>query len=236
MSERVLVVQHEDQCAPAWFGRWLEQAGCELDVRRPYAGSPLPPGLADHDAMLVLGGHMGAYDDEEFPWLTEVKALVREAVGAAVPTFGICLGHQLITVALGGTVVVNPRGQQIGVLPIGWLEEPDELFSARPAAGIQWNNDVVAELPPGATALARTPSGELQVARFAPTVWGVQLHPEADRRVVSPWAEHDRAHQGDAVVDRALDEVERAEPGLLADWEKVAAGFAVVVADRIRTD
>jgi GMP synthase (glutamine-hydrolysing) len=106
---RILVVQHEDQCPPAWFGRWLGEAGCDLDVRRPYAGSPLPDDLARHDAVLVLGGHMGAYDDQEFPWLTQVKVLVREAVTTAVPTFGICLGHQLITVALGGAVVVADR-------------------------------------------------------------------------------------------------------------------------------
>lgn len=233
---RVLVVQHEDQCPPAWFGRWLAEAGCALDVRRPYLGEPLPDGLADHAALLVLGGHMGAYDDAEFPWLGGVKALAREAAEQEVPTLGICLGHQLLAVALGGSVVVNPRGQQLGVLPVGWLEEPDELFSSTPASGIQWNNDVVAELPPGATALARTTAGELQAARFAPTVWGVQLHPEADRRVVQPWADHDRAVQGDAVVDRALDDVARAEPELLADWQKVAAGFAVVAADRLRPD
>lgn len=226
---RLLVVQHEEQCPPAWFGRWLGDAGCDLDVRRPYAGSPLPADLGNHDAMLVLGGHMGAYDDRQFPWLTQVKALVREAVDTAVPTFGICLGHQLITVALGGTVVVNPRGQQIGVLPIGWGEEPDELLGGAPGIGIQWNNDVVQDLPDGAVALARTPAGELQAARFAPAVWGVQAHPEADRHVVQPWADEDRRHQGDAVVDAALGEVEAAEAELLAGWEKVAAGFAGMV-------
>ena len=39
--------------------------------------------------------------------------------------------------------------------------------------------------------LARTEEGELQVARFAPTVWGVQLHPEVDLHHSRAWAEED---------------------------------------------
>lgn len=231
---RVLVVQHEDQCPPGWFGRWLEDAGCVLDVRRPYAGVELPRDLHGHAGLLVLGGHMGAYDDARFGWLTRVKELVRHAATDGVPTLGICLGHQLVAVALGGSVTVNPRGQQLGVLPIGWRDEPDELFASLPRVGIQWNDDVVDSLPEGAVVLAGTEAGELQVVRFAPTVWGVQAHPEADCRIVEPWAEHDRARQGDAAIDAALVEVVQAEPELLADWQRVAASLARHFAERAR--
>ena len=37
--------------------------------------------------------------------------------------------------------------------------------------------------PTGAVALATAPGGELQAARFAPSVWGVQWHPEVDDEV-----------------------------------------------------
>ena len=55
---RVLVIEHEDDAPAAWFGRWLSEAGAELDVRRPYLGQDLPTDLGDHDALLVLGGDM----------------------------------------------------------------------------------------------------------------------------------------------------------------------------------
>lgn len=227
-APRILVVQHEEQCPPAWFGLWLAEAGCALDVRRPDLGESLPDDLTGHHGLLVLGGHMGANDDAEFAWLADTKALVREAAAEGVPTLGICLGHQLVAVALGGEVVVNPLGQQLGVLEIGWSEP---LLGERPARGIQWNNDIVDRLPDGAVALARTERGELQAARFAGSVWGVQLHPEADVAVVTPWADADRATQGDAVVDAALADVEAAGPRLHEEWAAVARRFAQVVTD-----
>ena len=116
-----------------------------------------------------------------------VKQLIRDCVAAGTPVLGICLGHQLIAAALGGTAERNPLGQQVGVFDVGWLPEAgqDELVrDLGPVRGIQWNHDLVTALPDGAVALARTPQGELQVARFAPRAWGVQLHPEADEHIV----------------------------------------------------
>ena len=98
------------------MGQWLHEEGCAVDVRRPYRGDELPERLDDHRSMVVLGGSMDAYSDERNPWLPQVKHLVRVAAESRVPTLGICLGHQLAAVALGGAVQANPRGQQIGVL------------------------------------------------------------------------------------------------------------------------
>lgn len=97
----ILVVQHASDCPPAWFGTWLSDAGARLDVRHPYAGQPLPLDLTAHGGLLVLGGPMGAYDDDEFPWLAPTKALVRAGASHGIPVLGICLGHQLAAVALG---------------------------------------------------------------------------------------------------------------------------------------
>jgi GMP synthase (glutamine-hydrolysing) len=201
----VLVVEHEAQCPPGWMGEWLADAGCTLDVRRPYTGDPLPQRLDGHRSMLVLGGSMDAYSDQGHPWLPEVRRLVRSAAAEEVPVLGICLGHQLAAVALGGVVCRNPRGQQMGVLEMGWARAAasDALLGAVSTArrAVQWNNDVVTVLPPGTEVLARAATGEMQAARFAPTVWGVQCHPEADADVVAAWAANDR----DCAVSRGVD-------------------------------
>ena len=39
---RILVVEHEADDPPAWFGVWLEDAGCDLHVCQPWAGDALP--------------------------------------------------------------------------------------------------------------------------------------------------------------------------------------------------
>ena len=74
MTARVLVVEHQASCPPHLVGRWLEEAGCTLAVCRPYAGDALPA-LTSYDGVLVMGGDMGAYDDDRAPWLPPLKAL-----------------------------------------------------------------------------------------------------------------------------------------------------------------
>lgn len=221
------MVQHQEDCPPALVGRWLREAGCELDVRHPYAGHDLPADLADHDALLVLGGSMGANDDATHAWLPATRDLIRASAARGKPVLGICLGHQLAAVALGGTVEVNPHGRQFGVLPIGWTDvaSADPVLGSRPARAIHWNNDVVTGLPSGAVVLAHAPDGTVQAARLADTVWGVQPHPEVDDEIVARWADDERDEIGHDLVDRALVRMGRAGPELAAAWQPVAAAF-----------
>jgi GMP synthase (glutamine-hydrolysing) len=233
---RVLVVEHQASCPAHLVGRWLEEAGCTLSVCRPYAGDALPA-LASYDAVLVMGGDMGAYDDERAPWLPSLKVLVRDAVAASVPILGICLGHQVMAVALGGEVIKNPRGQTVGLQPVGWSQDAagDPLFGGRTGdeLAIHWNNDVVVALPPDGVVLARTPGGEVQVARLAPLAWGIQAHPEVDVDVVTGWAAEDR----DDLVALGLDEdvvlaeIKDAAQALESHWRPLVARFAEIAGE-----
>jgi GMP synthase (glutamine-hydrolysing) len=236
----LLVVEHEAQCPPGWMGEWLLEAGERLDVRRPYVAEPLPADLSQHSGMVVLGGEMGAYDDRDHPWLAEVRGLVLAAVQDRTPVLGICLGHQLAAVALGGEVRPNAAGQQIGVLEVGWADAAAEdplvgplVARGGPAPAVQWNNDVVSRLPDGAVDLAHTGRGELQAARFAERVWGVQWHPEAGEEIIRPWAEVDRddALERGVDLDEYVDQVVAAREELRAAWRVLAVTFASLCCD-----
>lgn len=234
MTARLLVVQHEDPCPPAWFGDWLAAAGVGLDVLEAHEGQRLPEDLDAHDGLLVLGGEMGADDDERCPWLPPTKALIRLAVRAGRPLLGICLGHQLATVALGGSIGRNPSGTTRGVVPVGLTEagHDDPLLTGFDGClSVHWNGDVATALPLGAARLASAPDGTVQAVRFGPLAWGVQFHPEASAAVVAGWAvprSPDRPVP--AHVQAAVDDVAAAEVELRATWRPLAERFAAIVA------
>ncbi|WP_345460650.1 type 1 glutamine amidotransferase [Nocardioides marinquilinus] len=225
---RLLVVEHQATCPPGPLGAWLAEAGCTLDVVRPYDGDPLP-GLDGHDGLLVMGGSMDAFDDD-VPWLAPTRALVVDAAERGVPVLGVCLGHQLAALALGGTVGRNPRGQQVGLRDVGRTEAAatDPLLAEVTGPAVFWNQDVVLEPPPGAVELARAATGELQAARWADRVWGLQWHPEADAAILDDWARKDAERHLERGLDQAevLAAVDAARDGLDRDGHRLAAAFA----------
>ena len=180
---------------------------------------------------------MGANDDADSPWLGPVRERIRAHAADGVPVLGICLGHQLAAVALGGVVETNPRGQTFGLRTLGWTSEAhlDPLMStvATPRRGVHWHDDVVTELPRGHRRAGPGRGVEVQVARFAPTVWGVQHHPEVDAELIRPWAEADR----DVHLAQGLDSVRRPRRDRRGRrragraWRPLAARFVEVAAD-----
>ncbi|MGC4111573.1 MAG: type 1 glutamine amidotransferase [Nocardioides sp.] len=235
MTARVLVVENEADDPIHLLGSWM--GAVDIEVCRPYDGDPVPDYVEAIDGLVVMGGAMGAYDDDKAPWLPATRELIRRASGAGVPTLGICLGHQLCAVALGGEVIVNPRGRQLGLLDVGWTAEAvdDELMAdlVGPRRAMHWNDDVVVRLPEGATRLATAATGEVQGARHAPTVWGIQWHPEVDDVLVAEWAQDsDLAETQKALL---ADDLVRSRAALDAAWAPLATRFAALAGSRRKT-
>ena len=231
VSARIVVVEHQENCPSGLLGGWLVDAGAELDIVRPHQGEELPE-RASYDALLVLGGDMGADDDDTVPWLAPVKKRIRREVESGTPVLGICLGHQLVAAALGGTVHPNPAGLTVGVQDVGWnaAAATDPLFAGLLGAHrvVHWNDDIVVAPPPGTTVLATAADGSVQVARFGAAAWGIQAHPEVDAALCRRWAAVDRdVHLAKGVdqdalvatIVRAADELER-------QWRPLGERFA----------
>ena len=233
-STRLLVLRLDDSDPPGRLGEWLTDAGLTLDVRALDAGDPVPADLAAHDGLLVMGGAMGAFDDAIAPYLPAVRALLRTAVSDEVPTLGVCLGHQLLAGANGGTVRRRPDGPEIGAQLIAKRASAahDPLFAELPITPdvIQWHYDEVSTLPPGAIQLASSPVCEQQAFRLGPVAWGIQFHIETTPDMVCEWAaKHTDLTDWDldAIVEHAI-----AVHDDLADvWPGFAAAFADVVRD-----
>jgi GMP synthase-like glutamine amidotransferase len=231
---RLLVLQLDDSDPPARLADWLTDAGLELDVRALDAGEPVPADLDGYDGLLVLGGPMGAFDDETVPYLPGVRTLLRRAVTEQVPTLGVCLGHQLLAGANGGMVRRCADGPEIGAQLIAkrTAAAHDPLFADLPITPdvLQWHYDEVTVLPPGAVQLASSPASEHQAFRLGRVAWGIQFHIETTPDIVRQWAATDPGLTDwdlDAVVERAV----AVHEDIAEVWPGFAAAFAEIVRD-----
>lgn len=231
---RVLVVQHEVETGPGWWGDWLDAAGVALDVHHAYAHEDAPA-LSDHDGLLVLGGAMGPVEDDAHPWLPAVRDLLAEAVQIQLPTVGICLGAELLAVACGGSVRRGLAGPEIGVLDIEMSPDAadDPVLGSLPRRPrvLQWHWEEMDRLPPGSVLLGTSLSYPHQAFRVGPVAWGIQGHPEVTPGIAREWAREDSSLLSAAGrnPEDLVAEIELATNELVSTWRPVAEAFAGVV-------
>jgi GMP synthase (glutamine-hydrolysing) len=234
----VACLHHLDTAFTGHAGRAMRAAGVELDERHMVDGDPLPA-LDEVDGLLTLGGDQSVRDIASLPVLEAEAALLRDAVEARVPVFGVCLGAQLLAHALGGSVRRLPR-RMVTWAPIEPLAAAtgDPVTGSLPAGAmaLHWNEDGF-EPPPGAVELLRRTSGGAEAFRFADSAWGVQFHPEVDPTGLEGWYRAGLAELGEAGVTE--EEARAADTRHLPSQPTLSAalfgGFARVVAARCVT-
>jgi GMP synthase (glutamine-hydrolysing) len=164
----------------AWFRRLLAEhpvEATEVDA----VGDPLPhpSGFAG----LVLTGSPASVTEPE-PWMDAAAELVRESVRAGTPVLGVCFGHQIVAAAFGGTVMVNPRGWEVGTRAVELTEEGrrDPLFAGlRPRLRVNLSHRDVVDpdtLPRDFRVLARNGKSAAQAFAAGDAVRCIQFHPE----------------------------------------------------------
>jgi GMP synthase-like glutamine amidotransferase len=184
---RVHVVQHTATEGLGNLAEWLPAIGVDVHPTHPYLGNRVPPSV-EGDALIVLGGPMNAYDDVAAPWLPSVRDLLASAVDDGVPTIGICLGAQLLAVAVGGAVERGASGPEIGLGEVTIGVTDDLLLSPGVMPVVQWHYDVVTALPATAKVLGSSELYQVQAFRVGEVAWGLQFHVEATTEMVRTWA------------------------------------------------
>lgn len=181
---KALIIQHVDYEEPGTIEDWLRDRGISYRTIRLYQGEPIPSQM-DFDYLFVMGGPMGVYDEDEYPWLKQEKDFVRRTIDGGKKVVGICLGAQLIAHVLGAKVhsgVCREHGwKPVYLTPAGLRSR---LFGGFPPRfyAFHWHSDVF-EIPRGAENLARTEDCENQAFRFSNAL-ALQFHLEVTPRIV----------------------------------------------------
>jgi GMP synthase (glutamine-hydrolysing) len=185
MPRSVLVLQHVPWERPAILGEVL--TGHSLTwVSRSFIYGPPPLELSEISGLAILGGPMNALDTATHPRLQAESKLVRAAVEAGIPLLAVCLGHQILSTALGAKLHVG-AANEVGIGTVDVVSDDSVLGSAGTTAPVlHWHHDVV-ELPDGATVLASTDETPNQAFRLGDSIFSMQFHVEVDRHMLDRW-------------------------------------------------
>ena len=225
--KRVLAIRHvafED----------LGSMAASLEARG-YDATYLDAGVADlsllimpDDLLIVLGGPIGAYEDNRYPFLADELRLIERALKQQIPVLGICLGAQLLARALGSRVYPG-AAREIGIGAIELTPEGHAscLKHLAPSCRVfHWHGDTF-DLPAGAIRLASTAITPNQAFSHGKNVMALQFHVEAEARQIERWLIGHTCELGIAGIDVAalrddlckqLPDVERNGRAVIAEW------------------
>jgi len=223
-AKKMLIVQHMDWEGPGvhLLGA-LEEAQVAHEVAEVWH-APLPA-LDPFAGLIVLGGSPNVDEEEEFPYLRPLKALIRETVDSGRAYLGFCLGHQLLAHVLGCRVGPLPQksvGFVTGQLTPRGQAHP--LFQGLPDSLrlFKWHGQgVLLPVPHDLAILATSPAAPVEALGIMgnPKVVGLQYDNHASALDAATWLAHDRdwALAGTEVVPEMLLTQAREEEAALGE-------------------
>jgi GMP synthase (glutamine-hydrolysing) len=198
------------------------------DITYVEAGRDDFSAVGDPDLLVVLGGPIGAYETEAYPFLVEETKLVERHLRSGKPIIGICLGAQIMARALGARVYPS------GMKEIGWakiaLTEPGRtscLAGLADTPVLHWHGDTY-DLPDGATLLASSALIKHQAYGWGKAALALQFHVEVKGRDLEKWFighAAELAGTKSVSVTRLRADTARLAPALEARGSACLAGF-----------
>ncbi len=141
------------------------------------------------DLLVVLGGPIGAYDEESYPFILDELRLREKRLAGDLPILGVCLGSQLMARALGARVYPGGR-KEIGWAPLvlteAGLRSSIRVLGPEETSVLHWHGDTF-DLPRGAVRLASTAVYENQAFAWGRRTLALQFHAEATAEGLERW-------------------------------------------------
>jgi len=105
------ILQHAKWETIGKLDKWFAHKNLPYTTTHLYKGEKLPKTKIDF--LIIMGGPMGIFDDEKYPWLKEERELIKQTINSNAKVLGICLGSQFIADALGAKVLPG-KEKEIG--------------------------------------------------------------------------------------------------------------------------
>ena len=219
---KIAIIVHQEHSKPGRVGTLLEAKGYTLQRLCPNLGCQLPEDLSQFAGVVIFGGPMSANDCSTLAGIRCELDWIPKVVEARVPYLGICLGGQLLTRALGGSVGPHPDGLiEAGYYGITPTAAGTEWFPGGPMQVYQFHREGM-RVPACCELLATGEQYPVQAFRYGVNAFGIQFHPEvtldmkdvwttqAAERLKSPGAQPRDVHLGehdrhDPMIGRWID-------------------------------
>ncbi len=186
LERPVWVLQHVRCESLGSFARVLRAAKIQTRYIRVFEGEPIPSDIARAAGLVILGGPMGVYEHDRYPFLLEEMRLIEQALMEEKPILGVCLGCQLLAAVLGATVAPGAQ-KEIGWFPVTLTESArcDPLWKGieSPFVAYHWHGDVF-DLPRVATPLASSELTHCQGFRYGALAYGLLFHVEVTEVII----------------------------------------------------
>ena len=190
----ILICEHHPLDSSLRLGQVLSDHGHKLVTVRLHRDEPLPPDLDGIDGLISMGGPMDTDQQERYPWMARELDLIRAAHDAELPIVGVCLGAQLVAVALGGEVGRMEQAELgFGKVTQSFFGSTDPILQGIPWDAMQYHAHgcEVTKAPPGGTPipLASSKVCKTQCYRVGLTTYGFQYHFEWTRQRIGEFIE-----------------------------------------------
>lgn len=190
---RIHYFQHVPFETPGYINEWAQQHQHQQSYTKFFQLDALP-GLDALDWLVVMGGPMGVYEKEKYPWLEAEQAFIRQCITAGKTVIGICLGSQLIAASLGTKVYPNTQ-KEIGWFPVQFTEAGRQSWLLKDlpdnSTVLHWHGDTF-DLPESAELLLQTDVCKNQAFLYQKRVLGLQFHFEATESTLREMVENCR--------------------------------------------
>lgn len=164
-----------------------------------------PTSPSECDVWLVTGSKWGVYESD--PWITQLIDFVRRCDQKDKALIGVCFGHQLIHLALGGKAAKSDKGWGMGLYPVGIFEQnafdtPEQQVTL---SVLSVHQDQVLEAAPDFDVLAGSDFCPIAITQKDTRILTMQCHPEFTDEFILKLIERLREKAGDEKVDEAAE-------------------------------